>query len=119
MKLHHEGDAESLWRKMEKTLTGEGRENRGWILYAREKADALLKGIKRRREAVEEELARALRSDNPGGTPGEHKYAVSLYKDIVNRFDAYPDVADLVATAKEKLSAEEVKSSAETGMTKP
>src|SRR5206468_1614285 len=80
LKLHHEQDAESLWRQMVKQLTKEGRENRGWILLARSKADELSAALKLRRETVAGLLARATLPDVP---TNKEAYSRGVYQDIV------------------------------------
>jgi hypothetical protein len=97
LKLHHDQAAESLWREMAKQLTREGRENRGWILVATSKADELARAIKLRRDTVAGLLARAALPEVPAN---KEAYSLDIYRDIVKRFEAYPDVADLVAHAR-------------------
>jgi eukaryotic-like serine/threonine-protein kinase len=119
IKIHHEEDAGSLWRKMEKTLTGAGRENRGWVLYARAKAEALDKGIQRRRETVAGLLAKATLPEQLAGTESARRYSIDSLKDLVRRFESYPDVADLVAQARSALPPEETKPTSSDPKTDP
>ena len=108
LKLHNEQDAESLWRDVVKQLSKKGRENRGWILLAKSKADGLAAAITLRRETVAGLLAKATLPDVP---TNKEAYSLGVYRDIVKRFDIYPDVADLVARARAGLAElENVKS---------
>ena len=96
---------------MEQQLTGEGRENRGWVLLARSKADALAKEIQRRRNTVTELLTKAEISNQLAGGDSSKKYVRDLLKDIVDRFEKYPDLDDLVSRAKAALDAGDPKPS--------
>jgi serine/threonine-protein kinase len=109
IKLHHERDAEMLWRKMDLALNNESRENRGWVLYARAKAEALDRGIKQRHETVSGLLAKAKIPDSLVGNESAVKYSIVTLKDVIDRFGPYPDVADLIAQAKEALAVLEPK----------
>lgn len=104
LKLSHDRDAEDLWRVMAKQLGGEGRADRGWILLATSRADELAATIRRRRETVAGLLSRAAVPAQLAHTEAARKYAGDNLRDIVKRFDAYPDVADLVAQAKAGLA---------------
>ena len=101
LKLHHDRDAESLWRQAARQLTKSGRENRGWVLLAASKADELAAAIKLRRDTVAGLLARATLPDVP---TNKVEYSTGVYRDIITRFEAYPDVADLVDQAKAGLT---------------
>ncbi len=91
---------------MERELTREGREVRGWYLVARGRAEELEKAIRRRRETVADLLARAIVPDQMAQTEAAARYRDEKLRDIVARFDKYPDVADLVAQARAGLPAE-------------
>ncbi|WP_435006365.1 serine/threonine protein kinase [Tundrisphaera lichenicola] len=104
VKRHHDGDAEVLWRDMAKQLTGEGRENRGWILLAQSRADELATAIRLRRETVIGLLEKAAIPDQLANNETAQKYAREILNDILTRFDAYPEVADLCTRAKLELS---------------
>ena len=106
-KLHHERDAEAYWRSMEKRLTKEGRENRGWILLARSKADQLDKLIEQRRQTVADLLSKATVPAQLADAEATRKYSRVILRDIVARFGDFPDVADLVSRAKEMLGSDE------------
>jgi serine/threonine protein kinase len=108
-KIHHDRDAEGLWRTMEQQLTKESNEYRGWVLLAQSKADELARGIQRRRQTVADLLAKAAVPEQLAGTEAAQRYSRDILRDIVARFDGYPDVADLVAQAKAALPAEEPK----------
>ena len=109
LKIHHDRGAEELWRNMERQLTREGRENRGWVLIARSKADAVAKEIHRRRQTVTDLLGRATIPEPLMNSEVARKDSLVTLRSIVARFDAYPDVADLVAQAKTALTVEEPK----------
>ncbi len=97
LKLHHDGDAEAIWSQHgQATDQPEGRTYRGWILIARGKADELAKTIATRRETVAGLLQKAVIPDALAGNEAARKYAHDVLADLVNRFAAYPDVADLV-----------------------
>jgi serine/threonine-protein kinase len=103
LKLHHDRDAMQLWRKMQQQLDPESRETRGWILFARAKADALEKEIQRRHETVAGLLAKAIIPEQLAGSETARRVSIESLKDIINRFEAYPDVDDLVSQAKAAL----------------
>ncbi len=107
IKIHHEQDAERLWRKMEQQPGLKSREYRGWVLYAKGKADALTRSIERRRETVTDLLSRALLPEKLANSEAARRYSSDSLKDIINRFEAYPDVADLVARARAALPPDE------------
>jgi eukaryotic-like serine/threonine-protein kinase len=105
-RLHHDRDAEQHWRKMEKLLTTEGRENRGWVLLARAKGDEIAKQTRLRRETVADLLAKAKLPDVIA-TSSSRSYSEKTLKDIVERFGDYQDVEDLVEQAKAALAPKE------------
>jgi serine/threonine-protein kinase len=108
-KLHHEEDAERLWRKMEGLLDRNGREYRGWVLLARSRADELARRIQERRKTVSDLLAGTKIPENQAGSESARRFAIVKLRDIVDRFEAYPDVADLVDQARAALPVDETK----------
>ena len=112
LKIHHDLDAVGQWRSMEKQLTKEGRENRGWVLLARTRAEGLEKTIQRRRQTVAELLARTHVPEPLARVEATQKYIRDILGDIVTRFGDYPDVADLVSQAKAILATQEMKPTA-------
>ena len=112
LKIHHDRDAEGYWRAMEKQLTTEGREDRGWILLARSKAEAVAKAIELRRKTVASLLAKAAIPDQLAGNDAARRYTRETLSDLVNRFDPYTDVADLVDQAKAWLLSDRNETSA-------
>ena len=108
-KLRHDGDAQANWRSMEKRLTKEGREDRGWVLLARSKAEELEKLIEQRRQTVAALIARATVPGQFADDESRRKYSRDILRDVVARFGDYPDVDDLVSQAKGMLGAEESK----------
>ena len=106
-KIRHDKDAVGFWQTMSEQLTREGRENRGWILLGRKKADALVKEMQQRRKTVADLLAKAAIPDGATSTEAAQRYTRSILKDIVARFDDYLDVADLVDQAKAALPPED------------
>ena len=115
LKLHHDPDAESIWRTMARQLTGEGRQNRGWILLAQTKANELAQTIATRRATVANLLQKAAIPDALAGSDTARKYAREVLQDLIDRYEAFPDVADLVTAAHAMLDAE----SALSGMKEP
>ena len=106
LKLHHDADAEATWRAMAQQVPHEGRENRGWVLIAEAKADDLARAITTRRVTVAGLLQKAVVPDALAGNEAARKYAHDVLADIIKRFAAYPDVADLVGAAQAMLDAE-------------
>jgi serine/threonine-protein kinase len=106
LKIHHELDALNLWRELEKQLTREGRDDRGWKLLAHSRGDELEKAIARRRETVQKLLDRAEVPPGLSGNETAMKKRVETLRDIVARFGDYNDVADLVDRAKAGLPEE-------------
>ncbi len=105
-KIHHDRDVEAYWRAMEKQLTREDRENRGWVLLARSKAEAIAKEIDLRRKTVAPLLAKAAIPDQLSGNETARRYTRETLTDLVKRFDPYPDVSDLVDQARAWLVAD-------------
>ena len=103
-KLAHDGDAAVLWREMENQLAREGREDRGWYLVAKARAEDVEKAMKRRHETVADLLAKAIMPDQLARTEAALRYRDEKLRDIVDRFEKYPDVADLVDQAKAALA---------------
>lgn len=100
---------------MEQQLAAEqGRANRGWVLIARSKAEAVAKVIELRRKTVVELLTKAAIPRQLAGNDSARRYTRETLNDLVNRFDPYPDVADLVEQAKAWLAADKKDSSAST-----
>ncbi len=99
-KIAHDGDAAALWREMERQLTREGREDRGWYLVAKARAEEVEKAIRRRRETVTDLLAKATLPDQIAQGEVATRFRDEKLRDIVARFEKYPDVADLVAQAR-------------------
>ncbi len=106
LKLHHDADAEAIWRTMAQQVSHEGRDNRGWVLMAESKADDLAKTITTRRITVASLLQKAVVPDALAGNDAARRYAHDVLTDIIKRFSAYPDVADLVGGAQTMLDAE-------------
>ncbi len=107
-KLNHDGDAVALWRAMEQSLAKEKdvREDRGWFLLARSRADAIEKVMRRRRETVAELLAKATVPAPLATNEAALKYRADVLRSVVERFGKYPDLADLVAIARAGLPPE-------------
>ena len=103
LKLHHDPDAEQIWRTMARQLTGEGRANRGWILLATGKANELAQTIATRRATVAGLLQKAILPDLLNGNETARKYSQEVLKDLIDRYEAFPDIADLVDAAKAML----------------
>ena len=106
-KISHDRDAAVLWREMEKQLTKEGRADRGWYLVAKGRAEEMEKLIQRRRVTVADLLAKATLPDQIAQTEAAARYRDEKLRDIIDRFEKYPDVADLVAQAKASLPVDE------------
>ena len=106
IKLHHDADAEMIWLNMARQLTREGRQDRGWRLIAEGKAAELAKTIATRRETVGGLLQKAVIPETLNGNEAARKYSRDVLADLVKRFDAYPDVADLVGAARTMLELE-------------
>ncbi len=104
-KIHHDGDAHDLWRKMQHQLTKDSREDRGWLLLARSRADEIEQVLRVRRSRVADLLARANLPDQLASSEAAQKYRLDILRDVVDRFGIYPDVDDLVATARAGLPA--------------
>ncbi len=107
LKLHHDFDSESMWRAMEKRLARDDREDRGWVLLARERADEVARAIRERREKVAGRIARAAIPEHLAQAEAARKYSQDILRDIVRTFGDYPDVADLVAQARAGLPPED------------
>ena len=108
LKLHHDLDAEEIWTHMARQLApldGQGRANRGWQLLAQGKADELKQVIAQRREVVAGLLRKAVVPDNFQGNEAALKYSRDTLNDLITRFAAYPDVAEIVAAARTMLEA--------------
>jgi len=103
---HHDVDAHDLWRRMEAQLIKDGREDRGWLLLARNRAEAIAKEVRHRHEVVSGLLAKATIPDQLATSEAAQKYRLDLLRDVVARFEKYPDVADLVTIAKAALPPE-------------
>jgi serine/threonine-protein kinase len=109
-KRHHEQDAEGLWRKMQEKLSEDkSQQFRGWKLLASKRADELAKKIQQRRQTVTELLAKSAVPENLADNETAKRYSTEILRDIVDRFGAFPDVADLVTQAKAKLPPEQPK----------
>ena len=106
IKMHHDGDAELLWQNMARQLTHDGRADRGWKLIAERKAAELAQTIANRRATVAGLLQKAAIPDNLSGSEAAQRYSRDVLTDLVKRFEAYPDVADLVGAAKSLLDIE-------------
>jgi eukaryotic-like serine/threonine-protein kinase len=102
-KRRDDRDAEALWRSMEKNLSGEGKENRGWVLLASARAEAVAKIIRRRRETVESLMTKAMIPPQLAQNDLARKNSREILRDVVARFDDYSDVADQVAQARAAL----------------
>jgi eukaryotic-like serine/threonine-protein kinase len=102
-------DAMSLWLAMGKHLTTEGRENRGWVLVARSKAEALEKILQLRRKTVADLMTKSIVPPQFATSELAQKNSREILRDVVARFGDYTDVADLVTHAKEILAADEKK----------
>jgi serine/threonine-protein kinase len=79
------------------------------VTFSETNATDLEKTIQRRRETVNELLLGAKLPDELATSESARRFSIVKLKDIVTRFDAYPDVADLVAQAKAALPPEEKK----------
>jgi len=106
IKLHHDADAEMIWLNMARQLTHQRRQDRGWRLIAEGKAAELAKTIAIRRETVGGLLQKAVIPETLNGNEAARKYSHDVLADLVKRFEAYPDVADLVGAARTMLELE-------------
>ncbi len=106
LKRKDDREAARLWRTLEKQLTREGRQDRGWALLAKAKAEAVEKVIERRRQTVEGLMSQAVIAPQFANSELARKNSLKIFQDVVNRFGDYPDVADSVTKAKEVLAAE-------------
>ena len=106
LKLHHDPDAEQIWRTMARQLAGEGRANRGWILLATGKANELAQTIATRHATVAGLLQKATLPDLLASNETARKYSQEVLKDLIDRYGAFPDVAGLVDAAKAMLDPE-------------
>ena len=105
-------EAAKLWRSLEKQLARENRQDRGWALLAKAKAEAVEKVVERRRQTVEGLMSQAIIAPQFAGSELAHKASRKILQDVVDRFGDYPDVADYVAQAKEVLAADANKETA-------
>jgi len=112
LKRKDERDAARLWRTLEKQLTHEGRQDRGWALLARSKAEALEKSLQRRRQTVEAQMLKANLPRDVEATELARKESRAILKDVVDRFGDYNDVADYVTLARQLLGEPEKKATA-------
>jgi eukaryotic-like serine/threonine-protein kinase len=105
LKRKDDREAARLWRSLEKQLTHENRQDRGWVLLAKMKAETLEKVIERRRQTVEGLMTKAMMA----GSELDRKNSREILRDVVDRFGDYTDVADYVTQARQLLAAEEEK----------
>jgi serine/threonine protein kinase len=105
LKRKDDREAARLWRAMEKQLSRDGRQGRGWALLARSRAEAVEKGINRRRETVERLMAQATIAPQFADSELARNNALKILRDVVDRFADYPDVAEFVTQAKQALAA--------------
>ena len=85
-----------LWRDLSVTLEG-SREDRGWLLLARARAEEMGRIAARRRKEAEDLLARAAVAEQ-ARLP---EAAAKLRAEVVRNFSADPDLDDLVTRARE------------------
>ena len=104
LKRKDDREALKLWRSFEKQATHDGRQDRGWALLARSRAEAVEKGIRRRRQTVAGLMDQAAIAPQFAGSELALNNSRKILQDVVDRFGEYPDVADYVNQAKEALA---------------
>jgi hypothetical protein len=107
LKRKDELEAARLWRSLEKQLTRDNRQDRGWALLAKAKAETVEKVIRRRRETVEGLMTKAILPDQFADNELARKNSREILRDVIARFGDYADVAEYVAQARKVLDAEE------------
>ncbi len=95
--------AEKLWRTMAANLPHEGRENRGYILLVGNKAEAVAKESRRRRETVDGLMRQAIIPDQLLDTESARSLSKKVLRDVVDRFGEFVDVSDYVGKARAML----------------
>ncbi|MBX6315939.1 MAG: hypothetical protein IRY99_23950, partial [Isosphaeraceae bacterium] len=96
-------DALRLWSDMARVLQEHHPEDRGWILLAQQKAEAVRKTLESRRAAVLQALRLAVAADRAGRT----EEALRLRRDVLKQYGQYPELADLIRPLRLLLPLEE------------
>jgi serine/threonine-protein kinase len=92
--------AERMWREMATQLqNAKDAEPRGWLLLANQRADQIRESHERRRR----EAARLLEDAVAANLTQEPALALRLRQRVVKDYAKYPDLADIVETARQQL----------------
>ena len=94
-------EAARLWQKMADDLKKQGKDERGWLLLAGQRARSLEKTLLDRKETV----AKLLRQADDFEEKGSTETAIYLRRKAIEQYARYTDVADLIVIAKSKLPA--------------
>jgi hypothetical protein len=105
LKRKDDRGAAKLWRSFQEHVTHDGRQDRGWALLAKSRAEGVERGIGRRRQTVEDLLAQATIAPQFADSELARNNSRKILQDVIDRFGDYPDVADHVTEAKQALAA--------------